>query len=178
MNQQEFIEYVLYIANRCPRIGITKLYKFFWFANIMYAERYWGIMVKDVFIKWKHWPIPEDGKNYIDLVRDMENSEDENIKIITEIYPPYQSIQIEAKRKEDPDYFTQADREILDEIIQKYGKYTATEISDISHDKAWKEARMFGKVDITKDMKVKKHIPVVKELYNDIIFLKQMRTYA
>lgn len=49
--QQEFIEYLLYIANRCQNITLTKLYKFFWFANLEYAERYGSLMVKDVFIK-------------------------------------------------------------------------------------------------------------------------------
>ena len=51
MYQQEFIEYVLYIASRCKGITITKLYKLLWFASIAHADRYGSLLVKDVFLK-------------------------------------------------------------------------------------------------------------------------------
>ncbi|MBP9812741.1 SocA family protein [Candidatus Gracilibacteria bacterium] len=175
--QQEFIEYLLYIANRCPNITLTKLYKFFWFANLEYAERYGSLMVKDVFIKKKFGPVPEEGKDYIDMVREMPNQEDENIKLVFK-QETYISIFIKAKRAENPDYFTDAEKEVLDAIITKYGRTSATEISDLSHDTAWNEADMHRKVDITKDIKKREFVDVIREQYDDVVFVKQMRTYA
>lgn len=176
--QQEFIENLLYIANRCPDITLTKLYKFFWFANLEYAERYGSLMVKDVFIKKQFWPVPEEGKDYIDTVRDMLGQEDENIKLVFSQDMGYTYIYVQPKRKENPEYFTDAEKEVLDRIIAKYGRASASELSDLSHDIAWNAADMHRKVDITKDIKKQEFVDGIREQYDDVVFVKQMKTYA
>ena len=175
---QEFIEYVLYIAHKCPWITLTKLYKLLWFASIEYADLYGGILVKDVFMKKQFWPVPELGKDYIDSVRGAYWQKDENIQITSKIVNGYEHICIEPLRAYDSEYFTEYDISVLDAIIAKYGKERATDLSKLSHDTAWDTARMHGKVDITLDMKESKYKPIVEGLYDDITLLAQAVKYA
>lgn len=58
-NIQEFIEYVLYLGNHCPNLTLTKLYKLLWFANLAYADKHGGVMIRDIFLKQKYGPVPE-----------------------------------------------------------------------------------------------------------------------
>ncbi len=177
-NRQEFIEYVLYIAKNCKGLTLTKLYKLLWFANIAYADEFGGILVKDVFIKQKFWPVPQLGREYIESVRASKGSQDENIQLKFSHINGYEYIHINALREYNPDYFTETDRMILDKTIQKYGSDTATNLSAMSHDIAWQEAGMYAMINITRDMKKAQNKPIVEEQYDDVTFLTQSMIYV
>lgn len=112
------------------------------------------------------------------MVRDMPGQEDENIKLVFDQDMMYRFIHVKPKRKENPEYFTDAEREVLDAIIAKYERTSASELSELSHDTAWNEADMHRKVDITKDIKKQEFVDIIREQYDDVVFVKQMRTYA
>lgn len=177
-NRQEFIEYVLYIAKNCKGLTLTKLYKLLWFANIAYADEFGGILVKDIFIKQKFWPVPQLGREYMESVRASKGSQDENIQLQFSNIDGYEYIYIHALREYNPDYFTEIDRVILDKTIQKHGSVPATSLSTMSHDTAWKEASMYAMINITRDMKKSQNKPIVEEQYDDITFLTQSLIYA
>lgn len=176
--QQEFIEYVLYLANNTPNLTLTKLYKLLWFANIEYADTYGEIMIKDVFLRKQFWPVPQMWKDYLDTIRESETQEDENIKLEFSTYNQYSYIHLIPKRKPNPDYFTDADISVLNNVIKIYGSKSAKELSVISHDQAWNNAIEHAKIDISTDMKNSKFKDAILDQYDDIVFMTQMRIYA
>ena len=122
--------------------------------------------------------MPQIGREYIDSVKASHGRTDGNIRLAYAYEGGYEHYTIIPLRPYDPDYLTPSEMAVIDETVTRYGSTTARELSEISHDKAWNQAKMWEKVDITIDMKSKENLPIVEEQYENIVFLTQSAIYA
>ena len=180
------IQVVLYIANKLKEKGVelgeTKLYKLLWFASLWMADHKWSLILQDAFIKKQFWPVPEYLREYINDIKTSKGSQDSYIKIISEEKEWYRGWYsqntIESLQSYDPDYLTQDIQEALDFTIEKYGGKSAGTLSDMSHSTAWKDADDGKVIDITKDMNQEKYKELVKEEYQNTIWILTKIKYA
>ncbi|MDD2487490.1 MAG: Panacea domain-containing protein [Candidatus Gracilibacteria bacterium] len=184
-NEDEFIQYVLYISNKFADLNLylteTKLYKILWFSNLRYADKYGALLIQDVFIKEPYGPVPEIGQEFIQSIIKSDTKTDGNIKITIsfwgEIFNQKKSHKIEPVKKWDNDYISQNQKEVFDEIIKEYGNLNSKNLSDITHlNEAWKSGDDWKAIDITKDMTNENFKDIVAEEYNEnIVLIKKIR---
>lgn len=129
---------VLYIMQSFPYgVDYIKLFKIIYFAQQDHLVRYGKVIVDDSFRALKHGPVPTytykalqvaEGKNldgdFKDFLKGMEVI---GKKVFTSLAP-------------DMDYISGSNKRSLDASVAKYGDADPYDLSDLSHDDAWKEA--------------------------------------
>lgn len=166
-------------------IGKTKIFKLFWFANLLMADAYWKLMTQDVFLKDRYWPVPVAIKDYIEWVieKNEQHRHDETPFKTYEkhiwqddYWVPIRQISFEAMAEPNNDYLTEIDKEIFQKTVDMYWMKSATELSDITHASggAWDVAKKHKTVDISLDMRNKDLQSIVQETYSDYTRLYAM----
>jgi uncharacterized phage-associated protein len=149
-NQIEKIKAViLYIMQSfADGVDYIKLFKILYFAQRDHLAKYGKVIVDDSFHALKHGPVPAytykglqiaEGKplegDFNDFLKDFEVRE-------KKVY---------AKSKPNMDYISGADKRSLDASIEKYKDIDPYDLSDLSHDSAWRKAMQRMKDDPQKD---------------------------
>lgn len=132
-NKQKAIEAILYLANKRPSIDKMSLYKFLFFADIEHLNKYGRPIFGGYYVAMPLGPVPSQIK---DLLEKENNSEFEIIEYM-----------ITATRTANTEYLSNSDMEVLDQIYGKFGNYSATQLSNLSHEhSAWINARKSNKL--------------------------------
>ena len=131
---------MLYIMQSFPDgVDYIKLFKILYFAQQDHLVRYGKVIVEDSFRALKHGPVPAytykalqvaEGKpldgDFSDFLSDIE----------------VRDKKVYTKARPDMDYISGANKRCLDAAIEKYKDTDPYDLSDMSHDSAWKEAIM------------------------------------
>lgn len=127
---------ILFIAERCqadPNFGMTKLVKVLYRADFESFARYGESITGAQYKKFPYGPVSQAALD----VRD-EMKEQGEIAIAKEGYSPYLRDRVIPLREADLEGFSGRDIALVDGVIQMFHGFTATDVSDFSHDKAWK----------------------------------------
>lgn len=135
--KERFSELIIYILEICwakANLWKTVLYKLLYFAEFDYFELTWKNLSWYPFYRLPMWPAPY---NFDSLVEELEQDK-KIVKIIAPYWNYYQERfipTIESKK----DCFTVEQKNIINDVIDRYSDFTAKEISDLSHeDMPWK----------------------------------------
>jgi len=107
-----------FLQQRLPGLTKHQAFKLLYFADLRHLERYGRPITGDQYVAMDYGPVPS---NTYDLV-----------KIPGRELPPIEG---------DLDELSDSDLEVLEEIVEQYGKHGFRERTEISHDAAWKAAR-------------------------------------
>ena len=129
---------LLYIIQSFPcGVDYIKLFKILYFAQQDHLVKYGKVLVDDSFRALKHGPVPAYTYKALQIAegKPLEGDFDEFLsgievrdkKVYTSMHP-------------DMDYISGADKRCLDAAIEKYKDIDPYDLSDLSHDSAWKEA--------------------------------------
>lgn len=131
---------ILYIMQSFPEgVDYIKLFKILYFAQRDHLARYGKVIVDESFHALKHGPVPSytykglqiaEGKSLAGDFDEFLNGIEVRDQIVHATVPP------------EMDYISGADRRSLDASIQLYKDKDPYDLSDLSHDSAWMEARM------------------------------------
>ncbi len=154
-NQRPLKDLILYIANKLKdseAFWKTTLNKLLYFSDFNYYEWTWSLITNTTYKKLPYWPVPSDISSTLEeMVLDWE------IAILEENYHGYTKQKIVAlrdnreqislnlfrntdiqNRKSDYNYTPYDDlpqsKKIVDDVIEKYGNWNASKISDLSHE--------------------------------------------
>lgn len=129
---------VLYVLNKCGRIGYLRLFKILYFANREHYAKYGRSIINDVFCALPKGPVPsflydaikgQKGNYYTIISESIYNPEDEEYFIVT------------AKEEPDMDELSVSDIKCLDKSIQENKDIDINSLSIKSHDEAWEEKK-------------------------------------
>ena len=109
-----------FLQQRIPGLTKHQAFKLLYFADVRHLERYGRPITGDQYVAMEYGPVPS--KTY-DLVKKGAKGK---------ALPPIEG---------DLDELSDSDLEILEEIVEQYGKHGFRERTDLSHDAAWKAAR-------------------------------------
>lgn len=153
--QRALKDLILYIANKLKNNNTfwkTTLNKLLYFSDFNYYEWTWSLITDVEYKKLPYWPVPQDISEILEeMIVDWE------IAMVSENYHWYakqkiipltdNSIQIEEwlfksvdkkNKKADYNYKPYDDlppsKKIVDDVIEKYGNWSANKISDLSHE--------------------------------------------
>ena len=128
MLQYEKIIAYIFKSFRYAGVGKTKLLKLLWFAHREFMYEYKTPLSNLEFLKMKFGPVP---KKYEDIIEKMIKN-----NIIKEVQGRANNIVYICDNLEI-DTFTPQEINSLEKCINTYGKFSAKQLSEMSHDTQW-----------------------------------------
>ncbi len=139
LDVKKFRHVLLYLLERCagkPNVGETVLYKLLYFAEFDHYERYEELMTGATYRKLKFGPVPFKVDRLIEKML-----EDGQLQRITSTFKGKEQKRLIAQESADLSLLKASEKDIIDRVIERFGDWTATALSDYSHgDMPWKAA--------------------------------------
>jgi transcriptional regulator with XRE-family HTH domain len=130
-NVKKFKEVLLYILNKVgakPNVGETVLYKFLYFIDFDFYEKYEEQLIGATYIKNHHGPTPVEFKEIVgEMIKNKE------IMIVNKEFFKYPQRKYYPLRKPDLSVLGAHEQEIIDNVLHNLSDMNAKEISDYSH---------------------------------------------
>lgn len=141
---QKFVNAAAYLAQHCNDFTRMKLAKLLYFADKEHLRAYGRPVIGDRYIKMEWGPVPS--KAY-DLIKHDERI-DVEAQGLFDRYFDVAGNDVKAKLPPNLAYLSESDREILDDVLAKYGHLTPIQLSKLSHrEPAWEKAAMNSLMD-------------------------------
>ncbi|NHZ78027.1 DUF4065 domain-containing protein [Massilia sp. CCM 8695] len=131
------IEAIVYIASKSPAPGFHKISKIFYFADKLHLERYGCTLSGDTYIAMDNGPVPSRIYDFMKFAGGRSVPVANAIPAIMNALT-VQGHSVIAKRHADGDYLSQSEVECLDEIIATHGGKSFDQLTEESHDPAWR----------------------------------------
>ncbi len=129
---------LLYIMQSFPQgVDYIKLFKILYFAQQGHLVKYGKVLVEDSFKALKHGPVPTYTYKALQIAegKPLEGNFEDFLTGI-EVHDK----KVYTSAKPDMNYISGADKRCLDAAIAKYKDIDPYDLSNLSHDSAWKEA--------------------------------------
>ena len=130
-NVERFKEVLLYILNKVgskPNIGETVIYKFLYFIDFDFYERYEEQLIGATYVKNHYGPTPKEFKKIVeDMIKDGEI-----IKVGSK-YFEYPQTKYLPLRKADLSGLKANEMEVIDHVLNRLSDMNASQISEYSH---------------------------------------------
>ena len=155
---------LVFFANKTENFGVTKANKMLYYLDCFHLLRYGRTVIKDKYIKDQLGPVPIEKYRKLNVIQELsyfpENDKREfnadhellfeYIEIILEnIGSPRLLAKIAAKKDFEPIWFSESEREIMDELSQKYCSATATDLVRQTHKELpYKNANKYEFIDL------------------------------
>ena len=137
LNMKKFKNILLYILEQCggkPNVGETVLYKLLYFSDFNFYEIYEEHLTGAQYRKLPYGPVPQKLDSIINQM--MEKGQLQRIK--TE-YHGYSQTRYIPLDKSDLTRMNAAEKEVIDQAINRFSDWSASAISEYSHkDLPWK----------------------------------------
>jgi len=137
LNVAKFKQILLYILERTagkPNVGETVLYKLLYFCDFNYYELYEAHLTGAEYRKLPYGPVPQ--KLELILNQMLLNKQIQRIKTDFHGYPQTRYLPL---IKPDLSKISGAEKQIIDQVIERFSDWSASGISDFSHkDMPWK----------------------------------------
>ena len=131
-------------------VDYIKLFKIMYFAQREYLETYGLTIVEDTFKARQLGPVPSLTYKVVKMAENEDKSLDLNDFMSSVRVDKNQKVY--ATAMPDMDYIADMEKEELDKTIAKYGKIDSKELSEMSHDTAYKAVCERMKDDPQKDV--------------------------
>ena len=135
-NLEKFKQVLLYTLEKVgakPNVGMTVLYKLFYFMDFDFYEKHERQLMGLTYIKNTHGPTPRE---FVSVVESMK----ENGELIEVKSRYFQHEQKKFLPKNEPDLslLTGQELELIDDVLQRYSDKSATTLSAMTHrDTPW-----------------------------------------
>jgi uncharacterized phage-associated protein len=134
INEKKYKNAVLFFANKICNgtLGKLKLMKLLYYLDFDFFEKYGRSVTGDEYLRFEYGPVPRMGEKILKQMRGKE------IKIITRKMPKGYNDQmhIEATKEFDPVVFSKEEIIMMEEIADKWEKFSGTEMKTASHGEA------------------------------------------
>lgn len=139
--KEETINAILYLLDKFGgKCDIHKISKLLYFSDREHLMKYGRLITGDYYIAMSFGPVPSRiydifkflrGDSYFSFVTDDISAQ---LRMVNKEV-------VSALHKPDMDYLSESDVECLDNSINRYGALGFKELTDISHDVAWNNAK-------------------------------------
>ncbi len=130
-NLKKFKQILLYILGKVgskPNIGESVIYKLLYFMDFDYYEKFEEQLIGATYIKNHHGPTPREFKTIVDDM--ISNNEIEKVKSKYFDYPQTKYL---PRREADLSLLTAAEKNVIDDVLNRLSDKNATQISEYSH---------------------------------------------
>lgn len=134
---------ILHLGNSpyVEKLGKTKLWKLIYFIDAAFLRELGHSLTHSEYIKYEHGPVPSRGEKSL---KKLQRNGEISVKAID--YGS--SIQHHVTTTQEPEkIFSSEELVLIDQVCRKYGKSTATHLSEMSHlEPAWVNAEKMEKI--------------------------------
>ena len=132
------IQAILFVARSITGATFHQISKIIYFADKDHLQKYGRLICGDSYVAMKHGPVPSGIYDIMKPVRGDGSSDCiEQAEKSFAVQGPYTVI---PKTDVNMDAFSQSDIECLTAAIKQYGHLSFSQLTDLSHDKAWEGA--------------------------------------
>lgn len=134
INEKKYKNAVLFFAKRIQNgtLGKVKLMKLLYYLDFDFFEKYGRSVTGDEYLRFEYGPVPRMGEKVLKQMTGKELKITRR-KIATGVND---QLHIEAVKDFDVDVFTKEELLMLEEIADKWEKFTGTEMKNASHGEA------------------------------------------
>jgi transcriptional regulator with XRE-family HTH domain len=159
----KFKNVLLYILERCagkPNVGETVLYKLLYFSDFNYYELYEEHLTGARYRKLPYGPVPQK----LDVIIKQMTEEGLLQRVKTE-YHGYPQTRYLPLKKANLTQFRASEKEVIDRVIEQMSDWSATMISEYSHNDLPWEITDEGK-DISYELAFYRELPYSVRVYD------------
>ncbi|MBU6339655.1 MAG: helix-turn-helix domain-containing protein [Rickettsiales bacterium] len=130
-NEKKFREILLYVLSKTAgkaNVGETVLYKLLYFCDFNYYEKYRDHMTGATYIKNHFGPTPTNFKKVIESLRGKE------VEMVKGKFGGFEQTKYMPLREADLRQINGAEKQVIDEVIDRLSSMNAKQISQYSHD--------------------------------------------
>jgi uncharacterized phage-associated protein len=131
---EQLLHYIIHKVGHLPNVGKTVLFKYLYFCDFDYYERFEEYLTGEQYRRWDHGPVPSNFDRVIQILESKEKIE----KCKVEYHGYYQEKYISL---EDPDIGLLSAKELdfINKTLQRFYSFNASQISAYSHlDTPWR----------------------------------------
>lgn len=146
LNTHKLDNLILYLGKspHVENLGITKLWKLIYFVDVAFLRETGATLTGSEYIKYDHGPVPSRGDKRLKHL-DKEG----RVRVKAEDYGSYRQNHVFTV-EEGKSGFSAKELPLIDAVCLKYGRKTASYLSELSHDEpAWIHAEKLQKLSPT-----------------------------
>jgi len=133
---EKFKQVLLYVLEKVgakPNVGLTVLYKLFYFIDFDYYEKYEEQLMGLTYIKNTHGPTPRE---FIRVVEEMKNS-GELVEVKSK-YFAHEQKKFLPKQSANLSLLSAQELDMINDVLRRYSDKSATQLSQMTHrDTPW-----------------------------------------
>ena len=140
MDMDKVLEAVIFVARKVPEPTFHKISKMFWFADKLHLERYGFALSDDTYHAMKNGPVPSRIYDVMKLAAGKTNfvpGVDTGVVRLA-IGVESDGCTVIVKRDPNVDFLSEAEIECLEDAMAEHGHKSFKQLSDETHDAAWK----------------------------------------
>jgi uncharacterized phage-associated protein len=124
---EKFANAVAYLAQECPQSTKMTICKHLYFADKQHLVRYGRPITGDHYWRLDHGQIPTRGLN---MLRSKASPQE---NALLQKYVSVNGNSVQLKQQANQKVFSKSDLEVLDWVIQKYGRMSAARLRSLAH---------------------------------------------
>ncbi len=139
-----------YLASNVPELTKLKACKMLFFADKEHLLKYGRFITQDIYHKLDLGPVPSFTLNLINMPSEILTEEDQLHlnKYITFSDDKFRVIT--CRKNPDLEQLSDSEIEVLDQVIDKYGRFNAGELIEETHkEHFWNRTPMYQEIDFT-----------------------------
>lgn len=140
VDTDKIVEAIIFVASKVPQPTLHKISKMFWFADKLHLERYGFALSDDTYHAMPDGPVPSKIYDILKLAKKekqfVTGVNTDSVRSALAVLDDGRTVQV--KRSADTDYLSEAEIECLVEAMETHGHKSFKQLSDETHDSAWR----------------------------------------
>ena len=145
---EKSIEAILYIVQNVKQPTFHRISKIMYFADKVHLEQYGRFICGDHYVAMKHGPVPSGTYDILKAARSKSFAPVSDANSLEKAFIVEDKFLVKPLRAAYLDSFSESDLQCLDNSIKEYGHLSFSQLTDLSHDKAWQAADENDCIDI------------------------------
>jgi uncharacterized phage-associated protein len=138
-----FLAPALYVLNKAgSKLDKHKLFKILYFADKEHIAAYGRTFMEDFYIAMANGPVPSRLYDYVKVLegKSFIPAQENFVEELSSFIKTEKPYHILSLQEPDMDFLSKSSIKFLDDSIEQYKNRSFNELTDLSHDQAWKAA--------------------------------------
>lgn len=137
-DREKAIEATLFIANLLSNPTKHSISKMFYLADKLHLQEYGRLISGDRYIAMEYGPVPSAIYDMMKVSAGQYRIDPDVDEFIQEAFSIQNGRRVVPNRTPEITFLSESEIECIQETVRQYGKKTFGELTDITHDNAWK----------------------------------------
>jgi len=139
-DRDKALEAILYIAQELDSPTLHSISKILYLADKRHLQHHGRLICGDRYIAMEYGPMPSTIYDMMKVADGREALDPDTDDLIKESLSVRPGRYVKPRRKANEDLLSESEIDCIDHTIRKYGRKTFGQLTDITHDDAWRGA--------------------------------------